>query len=305
MSLPGNYVVAIGPNDFDRYFICKQPLIVGSKCVVDNVYNGIGGFIANASSVVSHLGIPTYLFDCVGYDEYGDEIIADLTSHKVLLDGIERGDYKNYLVDIYLSDNDRTCLIHDVDDRPGLSFSPKQRDILNSAGYVYSCFSSLKKLDGYESIVTNLVSKGVKFFFDAERTTFTSYEDEKFLFDASTILSFNKNAYDHFISTSGEFAFEKLLENDDRILLLTNGDKGTTILKGGLKIFCPPFKVEAIDPSGAGDTFNGAFLYGYIKGWDLERCGEFASLASARAVTLMGSRSGCASEEEIWEFGGR
>lgn len=302
MSLQDDYIVAIGPNDYDRYFKCAQPLIVGSKCVVSNIYEGVGGFVANAASVMASLGAETYLFDCVGYDEYGDKIIDDLKRHNVKLDGIERGDYGNYLVDIFLSEGDRTCIIHDVKGRPQLSLNEAQRVLLDSCGYVYTCFSSLKKLPNYQDIVSILVEKDVAFFFDAERTTFASYEAEKFLFDSSRILSFNKNAYDHFIKTSGQVAFERLLADERRIILLTNGDKGTTILKDDEKLTCAPYKVESVDPSGAGDTFNGAFLYGYRKGWNLLKCGQFASIAAARAVTMLGSRSGCATEEEVIRF---
>lgn len=302
MSLQSRHIVAIGPNDFDRYFECRQPLIVGSKVVVSKVYEGVGGFVANAASVMASLGAKAYLFDCVGNDKYGDKIIEDLKNHDVNLEGIERGEYGNYLVDIFLSEGDRTCIIHDVKGRHHLSLNEKQQKLLETCDYVYSCFSSLKKLPDYQNIVTKLLERDVAFFFDAERTTFASYDAEKFLFNSSRILSFNKNAYDHFIETSGQAAFDHLLEDEHRIILLTNGDKGTTILIGQKKITCPPLNVNAIDPSGAGDTFNGAFLYGYSKDWDIERCGHFASVAAARAVTRLGSRSGCATEKEIWDF---
>jgi len=51
----------------------------------------------------------------------------------------------------------------------------------------------------------------------------------------------------------------------------------------------PSYKVETIDMTGAGDTFDGAFAVGYLSAWPLERCVRFANAAAALSTTGLGA----------------
>ncbi|RJR36382.1 MAG: sugar kinase [Desulfobacteraceae bacterium] len=46
--------------------------------------------------------------------------------------------------------------------------------------------------------------------------------------------------------------------------------------------------VDAVDMSGAGDTFDAYFVNGYLSGWPLEKCAEFANAAAALTTTGLG-----------------
>jgi 2-dehydro-3-deoxygluconokinase len=50
----------------------------------------------------------------------------------------------------------------------------------------------------------------------------------------------------------------------------------------------PPYKVDAIDMSGAGDTFDGAFVAGYLAGRPVDECLRFANAAAAITTTGLG-----------------
>jgi 2-dehydro-3-deoxygluconokinase len=50
-----------------------------------------------------------------------------------------------------------------------------------------------------------------------------------------------------------------------------------------------PYKVDSKDMTGAGDTFDGAFVVGYLAGWPLERCMRFANAAAALTTTELGA----------------
>ena len=49
-----------------------------------------------------------------------------------------------------------------------------------------------------------------------------------------------------------------------------------------------PYKVDAIDMSGAGDTFDGAFVAGYLAGRPVDECLRFANAAAAITTTGLG-----------------
>ncbi len=49
------------------------------------------------------------------------------------------------------------------------------------------------------------------------------------------------------------------------------GAQGAVARQGEQSVTAPPLKVEIVDTTGAGDSFNAGFLYGYLGGWALER----------------------------------
>ena len=48
--------------------------------------------------------------------------------------------------------------------------------------------------------------------------------------------------------------------------------------------------VKAVDTTGAGDIFHGAFVYGIANNWDMYRILTFASVASGLSVTRLTGR---------------
>jgi len=62
----------------------------------------------------------------------------------------------------------------------------------------------------------------------------------------------------------------KLLKLGPRIVLLTKGREGVTLLsRDEGKFFLPAYKTDVIDPTGAGDALMGAFLFSWKKTGDL------------------------------------
>jgi sulfofructose kinase len=66
--------------------------------------------------------------------------------------------------------------------------------------------------------------------------------------------------------------------------------------------YAPAFRVNAVDTTGAGDTFHAGFIYGLRKGWPLERQLEFACAAAALNCTVLGARGGIQPLKKIEEL---
>ena len=73
-------------------------------------------------------------------------------------------------------------------------------------------------------------------------------------------------------------------------------------MTGGEILSQKAFPVNAIDTTGAGDVYHGAYIYGLLQGWDMSECMHFASAASAMKCREIGARKGIPRLEEIMEF---
>jgi sugar/nucleoside kinase (ribokinase family) len=84
-----------------------------------------------------------------------------------------------------------------------------------------------------------------------------------------------------------------------RLTAATLGAEGVLAWDGARFFVCPGFRVNAVDTTGAGDIFHGAFLYGLVRGWGVEEILEFACAAAALNCEATGARGGIATLEQI------
>ena len=90
--------------------------------------------------------------------------------------------------------------------------------------------------------------------------------------------------------------------NYQGIIILTLGTEGSLIEYDGRLVKIPTYQVDAVDTTGAGDSYIGAFLYAnYYAGFDPETAGRFSAAAAALTCTRVGARS-TPSLEEVNSF---
>ncbi len=82
-------------------------------------------------------------------------------------------------------------------------------------------------------------------------------------------------------------------------LAVTRGREGAAAVWDQEIIEIPGIRVDAVDTTGAGDVFHGAFLYSLFQNWSVEHCLRFANAAGGLACTRYGARGGIPSKEEI------
>ncbi|MGJ8529009.1 ribokinase [Maritalea sp.] len=87
----------------------------------------------------------------------------------------------------------------------------------------------------------------------------------------------------------------------DRILV-TKGSKGASYKQGDQQYEVSSFKVDAVDTTGAGDTFTGYFLARLDLGDDPETALKIASAAAAIQVTRPGAADAIPPIKEVFEF---
>ncbi|MFQ9695918.1 MAG: carbohydrate kinase family protein [Zhenhengia sp.] len=62
------------------------------------------------------------------------------------------------------------------------------------------------------------------------------------------------------------------------------------------------YSVEAIDTTGAGDSFNAGFVYGFLKGKSIEEALKYGNACGGLSATALGGNTGFPQEDELIKF---
>ncbi|UTM59411.1 ribokinase [Photobacterium sp. CCB-ST2H9] len=101
---------------------------------------------------------------------------------------------------------------------------------------------------------------------------------------------------------SAQRAADVLHRKGIEIVLITLGAKGVWLSQNGRGQLIPGYKVDAVDTTAAGDTFNGAFVTGLLEEMSLESAIQFGHAAAALSVTRFGAQTSIPNREEVDVF---
>lgn len=256
-----------------------------------------GGSAANSIYAMSQFGAKTFFSCKVANDESGDFYVRELGAQNVetnLSVEREKGITGRCLV-MVTPDAERTMLTS-LGISQFVSTDELHYDALSASTYAYT--------EGY--LVTSPSAKaavlelkkyakeaGVKFamtFSDPAMVEYFSEGINEFLGDGVDLLFCNEQEAKLWSGAANLEAACKALEGKARQFVVTLGAKGARLFDGQHYSDVAAHKVKAIDTNGAGDMFSGAFMYALTKGYDFNKAGELASLASSMVVAQFGPR---------------
>ncbi len=264
---------------------------------------------------VSRLGVSAGFIGIVGKDDFGSMLIKRLEEDKVdishikVLDGYTTGIAFN----MYYSSGERRFVFHLRHSAAG-QLSPKDVDeeyIANSkALHIMGSSIAVSKssMEAVYKAVDIAYDNKVMISFDPNlRPELLSVEKireicEPVLKKSKIVLPSGSEAY----TLTGEkdllASGKKLLDRGVEIVAIKNGNKGSVIFSEDSILNIPAFKVSEVDPTGAGDMYDAAFIVGYLKKWPLYKIGVFANAVGAIKVMNFGPMEGPKNIEEIYSF---
>jgi len=271
-------------------------------------------FIDSATRMSKSFNLSTGFIGVVGNDEFGEGIFKKLKSEGVDISKIRVDNSRTTGIAFnqYNSDGTRKFIFaagaagqtspDDIDEEyfsnvkalhimgSSLSISESSRE---------SCYKAIK-------IARSLNPQAIISFDPNLRPEMldikTIIEISKPVLEKTTILFPSGEEAEMLAGVKGEKkACKKLLKKGLKLVVLKQGKEGCSIYSSGLvdEIKIPGFEVEETDPTGAGDSFDGAFIVGYLAGWDLKKIGTFANAAGALKVQFFGPMANTSYDEVI------
>jgi adenosine kinase len=75
-------------------------------------------------------------------------------------------------------------------------------------------------------------------------------------------------------------------------LIVTLGADGCEVwVRGEKTLIAPVIAAKVVDPTGCGDAFRGALLFGLEQGWSLARCAELGNRVGAHKIAHRGGQN--------------
>lgn len=104
-------------------------------------------------------------------------------------------------------------------------------------------------------------------------------------------------------TSDAEKAALALREKGVGTVIITLGSQGAFVMADSFTGMVPVRKVNAVDTTAAGDTFNGALAVGMANGLPIEAAVEFANKAASVSVTRLGAQASAPRLEELERLG--
>lgn len=80
---------------------------------------------------------------------------------------------------------------------------------------------------------------------------------------------------------------------------VTLGPRGSVFFNHGRLIRQSAYPVDAVDTTGCGDVFHGAYIHGMLENWPIERRFAFPSWAAAQVARRLGGRTGIPTRQDL------
>ncbi len=281
-------VLCVGHASYDLIYSIPHHPGADEKMVADSFISCGGGPAANASVQVAKLGLKSAFAGYLGDDLYGDKHSQELIEYGVNVDKVIRGAFPTPLSTILVKpDGNRTLINYKGETKPlpenAIDFSDLKAKVILFDGHEPHLSLSLAKQAKREGIPTVLDAGSV------HEGTLTLLElvdypvcSEKFAVqwagDSDTALS--------------------RLANISPYAVITLGERGLIASQKGNRCSLPAFPITAVDSTGAGDAFHGAFAAAVALGLEWDDILRYASAAGALCCTKAGARLGLPGHQE-------
>ena len=289
-------IYCIGQAVYDITFPVAEKIEENRKYRVENKFECIGAPATNAASLCGIWDAKTALIARIGKDSYGKKILEQLKINNVNTDYVAiDNEFQTPLsmVVTNILNGNRTLF----------NFPGKLNDI---KFHIPKIEPNVILVDGHELEVSKEILKkypNALSVIDAgsyrEATKILSKEIDYFVCSQDFLYQYAQVEIrlDH--EGTWKFAFQKLRELTNGLIVVTLGKQGLLYEDAKGICYLPAYKSKAVDTTGAGDVFHGAFAYCLDQGYELFDTLKISSMAAALSVRKMGGQLSIPTKEEV------
>jgi len=282
-------ICVVGSSNIDQIAYVENTPSDGETVFGNEYKMGFGGKGANQAVMSGLMGAETYMITCLGDDVYADMTIENYKKNGVNVDYIQRVPGSSGVAPIWVDSSGQNRII----------VVSGANDLINGDDAVEAIkkIGDLKAIIGQFEIPLEVTEKVFEYAKSNNITTILNPAPAKIpsgsLLDVTDWFIPNEVEFE---TISGLSAFEdnnlkNYSESIKSNLIVTLGEKGASYIENGVvkKVEAP--KVKAIDTTGAGDAFVGAFSYAIASDFTIEDSVKLGIERASDSVTKPGTQS--------------
>lgn len=294
-------IIVIGSLNYD--IILKIPKLpgLGETLPANDVAFSAGGKGANQAVQAAKLGVPTYMAGCVGNDSMGTFLLETARGYGLHTEYIRRteGHSGMGVVNALEDGGVFACIAR------GANFEVTREDINNieplmeEAGLLILQMEIPQEMNCYA--IDKAKAHGCRVLMNAAPA---EPIEEEYLKKCDILVVNEVEA--SFYAGKNVDTMEKAMEEAgkmaarlDNTVIITMGKEGAVVSSQGRTEQIPSMKVQAIETTGAGDSFIGGVGYAVMNSMDIFEACRFATRCSAVTVCRLGAQGSMPTLEEL------
>lgn len=284
-------ICVIGSVNLDFFTIAETFPQKGETLLGQRFFTQPGGKGANQAIAAAKLGGKISFIGAVGQDEFGSTLEQNFKRYGVDTKGLEKLDTHSGIAQITVAKQDNTIIVvSGANNEVDVDMVNKHKHLIDESDIVMVQMEI--PLPTIEHVINYAHERGKIIILNPAPAHPLSVN----AINKSTYITPNEVEIK---TVFGDLSFESILEKYPSKVILTKGNDGAHFYDGEKMVHVPAEKVEAVDTTGAGDTFNGALAVALGDGKTLEEAVKFANKAAAISITTLGAQGAMPTKEEL------
>lgn len=284
-------ICVVGSVNLDFFTIAETFPQKGETLLGQRFFTQPGGKGANQAIAAAKLGGKISFIGAVGQDDFGSTLEQNFERYGVDTNGLEKIDTHSGIAQITVAKQDNTIIVvSGANNEVDVDMVNKHKHLIDESDIVMVQMEI--PLPTIEHVINYAHEQGKVIILNPAPAHPLSVN----AINKSTYITPNEVEIK---TVFGDLSFESILEKYPSKVILTKGNDGAYFYDGEKMVHVPAEKVEAVDTTGAGDTFNGALAVALGDGKTLEEAVKFANKAAAISITTLGAQGAMPTKEEL------
>ena len=294
-------ITVIGSLNYDVILKIPRLPFKGETLTANGATFSAGGKGANQAVQAAKLKTPTYMVGCVGTDASADFLVNTAKEYGVNVDYIRKvpGSSGMGVINAVEDGSVYACIVR------GANFEVTKEDVDNAMPILKESGVCILQNEIPVEIIAYAIDKAKEAGCTVVLNASPAIELPEGCLSKVDILVVNEveaEFYCHEKIDSVEKAkteIKKMAEKYNNNVIFTLGKDGAVAYENGTIEFIPAMKVDAIETTGAGDSYIGAVSHSIIEGKSLIEACKFATKCSAITVCRMGAQPSMPTLEDV------
>jgi sugar/nucleoside kinase (ribokinase family) len=278
---------------------------MGSEILAGDFQITLGSASAIFAVGITRLGYPVTFISKVGNDNFGRDCREALHKAGVSVDHVKMGGGSTTGVTISLSTNQDRALVTYLGAIAELKLKDIPFSVLNGHAHLHmtSLFLQHALRPSFPTIFRKARKNGLTTSFDPNSDPSQSWGPDVWdVISQTDILFVNETEA---LQLSRERDVERALVSlgtNAPCVAIKLGPRGAMGIQNGEIALAPGFPVQAVDTTGAGDSFAAGFVHAYLSGSNLPGCLEAGNACGAMCALQVGGTTGQPTRAQLARF---